>query len=103
MVAAWTHGAVLVGSNVAFDAETLAVLLRENWLAPSWHYHPLDTSSIMLGALADRGERPGPTVKSDDLSRMLGVDPPAPDERHTALGDARWCARIYDATLGATS
>lgn len=38
--------------------------------------------------------------KSDDLSRACGVEPPTEDERHTALGDARWVMRLYDAITG---
>ena len=35
----------------------------------------------------------------DDLSRACGVDPARPEERHTALGDARWAMRLYDAIV----
>jgi hypothetical protein len=38
---------------------------------------------------------------SDALSRLCGVDPPGEVERHTALGDARWAMRLYDAIVGA--
>lgn len=41
-----------------------------------------------------------PPWKSDELSRACGVEPPAEDERHTALGDARWAMRWYDAITG---
>ncbi len=41
--------------------------------------------------------------RSDGLSRACGVAPPAEDERHTALGDARWVARWYDAMTGGVS
>lgn len=37
-----------------------------------------------------------PPWRSDDLSRACGVEPPTPEERHTALGDARWVKRWYD-------
>ncbi|MCK8670968.1 hypothetical protein M1M07_07535 [Rhodococcus sp. HM1] len=37
-----------------------------------------------------------PPYRSDDLSRACGVEPPAPEERHTALGDASWVKRWYD-------
>jgi len=41
---------------------------------------------------------------SDDLTAALGLDPVPEDERHTALGDARWVMRIYDAvTKGGAS
>lgn len=38
--------------------------------------------------------------RSDDLSRAVGVKPPGPDERHTAMGDAQWALRWYDAITG---
>lgn len=41
-----------------------------------------------------------PDCRSDDLSRACGVEPPAEDERHTALGDARWVKRWYDHIVG---
>ena len=36
---------------------------------------------------------------SDEISRVVGVDPDDFD-RHTALGDARWARAIYDAITG---
>ena len=41
-----------------------------------------------------------PDCRSDDLSRACGVEPPTEDERHTALGDARWVKRWYDHIMG---
>lgn len=41
-----------------------------------------------------------PAARSDDLSRACGVEPPSEEERHTALGDARWVQRWYDHILG---
>lgn len=41
-----------------------------------------------------------PPWRSDDLSRACGVEPPSEEERHTALGDARWVKRWYDHILG---
>lgn len=38
--------------------------------------------------------------RSDELSRLIGVEPPGEAERHTALGDARWAARAWDAVMG---
>jgi hypothetical protein len=50
----------------------------------------------LLGAGKPVPRRPDGTVKSDDLSRAVGVDP---DDyyRHTALGDCRWMRDLYDA------
>lgn len=44
-----------------------------------------------------------PPWRSDDLSRACGVEPPAPEERHTALGDARWVKRWYDHIMGSAA
>lgn len=120
VVAAWTHGAHLVGAVPAFDAEVLARLLRDNWLCPGWHYHLIDVETLAVGWLARKfGEDAKiaavpdavavqmkraefePPWDSETLSLALGVEPPDEDERHTALGDARWAARIYDQVLGA--
>ena len=101
VVRLWTHGAHLVGSVPNFDAEVLAALLRDNWLTPTWHYHLIDVENLAVGWLAGRGESVLPPWKSDDLTRRLGVEPATEQERHTALGDARWAMRIYDKVMGA--
>lgn len=41
-----------------------------------------------------------PPWPSDELSRLCGVEPSGEHERHTALGDARWAMRRYDAIIG---
>ena len=106
-VARWTYGAHLVGAVPNFDAETLAPLLRENGLIPAWHYHLVDVENLAAGWLVGHAAAMGtppdlvtaaiPPWKSDELSRHCGVEPPGEDERHTALGDARWAMRLYDA------
>lgn len=45
-----------------------------------------------------RREAAAPPWDSDDLSRVVGVDPDQFD-RHTALGDARWARAIYDTVM----
>lgn len=42
---------------------------------------------------------PAPVWSASDLSRRLGLDPPGPADRHTALGDAAWAIDIYDHVL----
>ena len=102
VVQLWTHGAHLVGAVPNFDAEVLAALLRDNFLTPTWHYHLVDVENLAVGWLAGREPKPVlPPWKSDDLTRLLGVEPASEQERHTALGDARWAARIYDKVMGA--
>lgn len=108
-VARWTHGAHIVGAVPNFDTETLAALLRERGLTPAWHYHLIDVEALAVGFLhgVHRSTEWEPTAlpalpwESDGLSRALGVDPPSEDERHTALGDARWAMRLYDAIVPA--
>lgn len=95
-VAQWTHGAHLVGINPAFDAEVLSTLLRDNYLIPSWHYHVVDVSALMLGWLNGIGQKTQPPWSSDELSRWCGVVPPDKEDRHTAMGDAEWAMKIYD-------
>lgn len=119
LVSTWTHGAHLVGAVPNFDAEVLAALLRDNNLTPTWHHHLVDVETLAVGWLTGQAVAAGeaasvpaatsaktvawefaPPWKSDDLSRELGVEPPGPDARHTALGDALWAARIYDKVIG---
>lgn len=38
-------------------------------------------------------------MTTHDLARAVGVEPPT-DERHTAMGDARWAMAVYDAITG---
>lgn len=115
IVSAWTHGAHLVGAVPAFDAEVLAQMLRDNWLCPGWHYHLIDVEALAVGWLARKFEADAqlaipygtaaraefePPWESEWLSRALGVELPSDDERHTALGDARWAARVYNRVIG---
>ena len=112
----WTRGAHLVGTVPDFDARTLDPMLRRHGLIPAWHYHLIDVEAMAVGWIAGRarGNDPvvgldgktihvGPPWKSDELSRACGVEPPTKDERHTALGDARWAMRWYDAMTGGAS
>lgn len=109
-----TRGAHLVGAVPSFDAEVFADMLRRHQLTPAFHYHLIDVEALAVGYLAalDMVEskevgrslsHPALTLpwRSDDLSRACGVEPAGDDERHTALGDARWAQRLYDAITGA--
>jgi hypothetical protein len=105
-----TRGAHLIGAVPNFDAEVFADMLRRHKLAPAWHYHLVDVEALAVGYLHGRHSdvilsdedyaRISPPWKSDDLSRTVGVEPATGDERHTALGDARWARRLYDAITG---
>lgn len=101
LVARWTHGAHVVGAVPNFDTETLDRLLRERSLIPAWHYHLIDVESLAVGYLRGQG-KPAPKRpwKSDDLMASIGVPTPPEDQRHTALGDARWVMDAYDLVMG---
>ena len=111
-----TRGAHLVGAVVSFDADVLGQRMRANGICPSWHYHLIDVEALAVGCLAGRGwpldhwgDPEGETArmfdpralpwKSDDLSAALGVTV-SEEDRHTALGDAKWCRDIFDAVMG---
>ncbi|MFE4552392.1 hypothetical protein, partial [Streptomyces sp. NPDC056785] len=89
-------GTVLVGSNPGFDERFLRRLLGPG--GAQWHYRPYD---IVQLAAVKLGVPPlGPLPWSTHaLSRAVGVEPPAPDVAHTALGDARWARDVHDAVM----
>ena len=110
----WTRGAHLVGLVPSFDADCLDPMLRRHQFIPAWHYHVIDVEAMAVGYLeAMRRFNVGingkdadpirPPWRSDDLSLACNVEPPSEDERHTALGDARWAMRWYDALTGGLS
>lgn len=92
-VAVRTAGHHLVGAVPSFDAAFLNRMLRDNGLAPAWHYHLMDVEAIAVGATGWRGP-----WKSDDLSKRLGVDPER-FPRHTAMGDVDWAVAMFAAAL----
>jgi hypothetical protein len=78
--------------------------MRARGICPAWHYHVQDFDTLIAGYLVGQG-KPVPSLpwESDDLSRLIGVEPPGEAERHTALGDARWAVRVWDAVLGSAA
>lgn len=102
----------LVGAVPSFDDRRVGDLMRRCGITPRWHYHLIDIEALAVGFLAGVGSAhlctedddanlpPGPW-KSDDLSLALGVDP-AQFDRHTAMGDVRWCMAQYAAVFGLT-
>lgn len=90
----YTRGAVIVGVNPGFDCETLADRMRATGYCPSWNYRLVDARTLAAGAL-----RVPPPWDVDAILAAFGVSCP-PEDRHTALGDARLARDIYDAWLG---
>lgn len=88
-------GAILVGSNIGFDADFLRRMLGT---AP-WFYRPVCAVTLAAGFLysAEPGAMPGEAraFSTSHVSKHMGVRQPGPDERHTALPDARWAFDLY--------
>jgi len=95
----YLRGAVAAGSNPSFDTETLDRRMRVNGIMPSRWYRPKDVIDMAEGWLLGRDGAVPASGKSDDISRAVGVDPDEYD-RHTALGDCRWTAAIYNVLTG---
>lgn len=94
VAAALTHSAHLVGNVVSFDEERLRRLVLACGRQPSWHYHLVDVEALVAGRLGI-----APPWKSSELSEAIGVALPSEEDRHTAMGDARWARDLYDAVM----
>lgn len=92
--AALTRGCHLVGAVISFDEERLRRMLRANGACPEWHYHLVDVEALIAGKHAV-----APPWNSDALAALVGVSI-SDEDRHTALGDARWARDLYDAVIG---
>ncbi|MFD3835344.1 hypothetical protein ACFWWC_03680 [Streptomyces sp. NPDC058642] len=90
------RGAVIVGSNPAFDDRHLRRLVGRG--RAQWHYRPYDIVQLAAAKLGVQavGPLPWPT---HPMSRAVGVEPPSKDVAHTALGDARWARDVHDAAM----
>lgn len=95
-----TAGRHLAGAVVSFDEERLRRLAWQWGHTPKWHYHLIDVEALAVGWLAGRAVPPTLPWNSDALTAALGLPPVPEDERHTALGDARWAKAIYDRCMG---
>lgn len=96
-----TRDAHLVGAVPNFDADVLGTRMRAHGIFPSWHYHLIDVEALAVGFLHARvGGLIDLPWNSDWLTNQIGLDPVPDEERHTALGDARWARAIYDRVTG---
>lgn len=97
----WLRGATLVGLVTDFDTFTLGQMLRRHQYGTPWDYHLVDVRNMAIGWLRGKGV-PWSEIpqKSDDLSLACNVAPPGEAARHTAMGDAEWVERWYDAIRG---
>ncbi len=93
----FTRDAIIVGINPLFDLEVLGKMMRSLDLRPAWHYQPVDLPSVAIGWLAARGVHVDLPTRSEDLAAMCLVKPGPDEDRHTALGDARWTRDWWDA------
>ncbi|HNX31716.1 MAG TPA: 3'-5' exonuclease [Holophaga sp.] len=85
----------LVGHNVAFDRNFLAVFHAKlgRPLEPRYSHRIIDTHSI-AAALRDAGRLPLDDLGSTHLFRHFGIAIPE-EKRHTALGDALGTFQLY--------
>ncbi|WP_102145674.1 hypothetical protein [Mycobacterium hubeiense] len=90
----WTKKARVYGVVPSFDTECLDELLHRHELEWGWHFQPWDIAVLATGYLLGR-QLPLQRC-AEATSLQCGVTPPTPEQRHTAMGDARWVARWYD-------
>lgn len=95
---AQTHGAIMVGANVAFDLEGIETMMRWNDLDPAWYYQPYDVTQMaaMIAHLVKNMDLLTVSPSSRVVRNALGLPTAAPGEEHTALGDARWVRDWWD-------
>jgi DNA polymerase III epsilon subunit-like protein len=85
---------------VAFDLAFTRRLYRlaDRSLPDFFGHRTLDTHTL-LWALRSVGRLPVHVIGSDAAFAHFGIEP-APEDRHTALGDARATRALLDALLG---
>lgn len=97
-----TAGCHLAGAVISFDEERLRRLLHRLGLLHRWHYHLIDVEALAAGYLASmaHGLKDIDPLQlpwdSSALTAALGLAV-SDEDKHTALGDARWARAIYDA------
>ena len=88
-----THGTHLIGAVATFEDLGFEDLLYRHGLSPGWHYHTPDVEALAAGKLGLE-----PPWDSEELCAKLGVTV-SDEDKHTALGDARWAKALYDAVM----
>lgn len=86
-------GTILVGSNTAFDA----AMLRELIGGAPWHYRVINALELAAGFLVAKGHKIDLPWNSYEISSLLGIKPPNKAEAHSAMPDAEWALRVFDA------
>lgn len=99
LVESLTRGAHIVAAVPDPDVDILREMLKRHGLRWSGHYHLMDIENVAIGYLKglDEGFQPSFPLKSDELSELCGVPAPKDEDRHTAMGDARWVRDWWDA------
>lgn len=95
-------GALFAAAVPSFDDAMLDAFLRRHDHCPTWHYQLIDVATFAAGVLTSHGVPVEVPWDGDDISRPLGVQPPSDEQRHTALGDARWARDLWDASRQTT-
>lgn len=92
-LAHWTEGCILAGNNVKFDQQFLEAWLRNEGQCPAWDYHVLDVPTFAAGVwgLTDL------PFKSSKVSVIFDVEEPKGADAHTAMADAMWSKRLWEA------
>lgn len=101
----------MVGACPWFDSERLhrLILRAGGGILPRelpWHYHLVDVENLAIGFLMARGdfEKVPFPWKSREIAKMLGVDQDKLREEwgqeHTALADAEFARRMFEAIVG---
>lgn len=100
LIERFTRNTTLVGNCVSFDSERMERLLRAYNECPGWYYHIIDIEPMIVGYAIAKGVPFSLPYSSSDLTKWLGVEEPSEAERHTAMGDAEWVMRQWDALHG---
>lgn len=105
-LAALLKGRCIVGAVPSFDDERLRRMmatcaLPEGVERPrsTWDYHLIDIRSVAIGWLAAYGALEPVPRSLGSVGRAVGLGPVPPEERHTALGDARYTKAIWEAVV----